>query len=308
MADQKVAQNIFKFYCEKCDYGCSREWLFNRHKMTLKHEMADKRLTLADQNVAKGADHIIKNICVCEKEYEHKQSLFKHKKKCALWKAHVEKENNSKPVSNDLVMELIKQNKELQQMLFEQNNKMYEIAKEGKYITNNNTTNNNFNLNVFLNDQCKDAISLMDFVDSLQVNINHLEYTAQVGYVEGMSHIFIDGLKDMDVHYRPIHCSDFRREIFYIKNGDKWEKEDEYKSGLTKAIKLINTKNLKQILEWQKLYPDYNDPDSKQNDRYMKMLCNVMSGSTEEEQERNLNKVIKNVAKEVTIDKKNIKR
>jgi len=295
-----------KFYCEKCDYSCYVLRDFERHKMTRKHKNVDKMLTNIDINGTLSTDNI--NSCVCGKEYIHRQSLSVHKKKCAVWKAYLEKENGSKPVSNDLVMELIKQNKELQQMLFEQNNKMYEIAKEGKYITNNNTTNNNFNLNVFLNDQCKDAISLMDFVDSLQVNINHLEYTAQVGYVEGMSHIFIDGLKDMDVHYRPIHCSDFRREIFYIKNGDKWEKEDEYRSGLTKAIKLINTKNLKQILEWQKLYPDYNDPDSKQNDRYMKMLCNVMSGSTEEEQERNLNKVIKNVAKEVTIDKKNIKR
>jgi hypothetical protein len=310
MADQKVAELPAQFYCEKCDYKCSREWLFKRHKLTRKHQNADKMLTLTDQKGVKGADHVSKNICICEKEYEHKQSLFKHKKKCILWKQFIEKKKEGSSVSDDLVMELIKQNKELQQMLCEQNNKIYELAKEGKYITNNNNmtnnnTTNNFNLNVFLNDQCKDAISLLDFVDSLQVNVNHLEYTAQVGYVEGMSHIFIDGLKDIDVHYRPIHCSDFRREIFYIKNGDKWEKEDDYRTGITKAIKLINNKSLKQIIEWQKMYPDYNDPDSKQNDRYMKMLCNVMSGSTEEEQKNNMNKIIKNVAKEVVINKKN---
>jgi hypothetical protein len=215
----------------------------------------------------------------------------------------VKKEGYS--VSDEVVMELIKQNKELQQQLFEQSNKMYEIAKEGKYITNNNMTNN-FNLNVFLNDKCKDAMTLMDFVESLQVNVKHLEYTSQVGYVEGVSHIFIDGMKDIDVHYRPLHCSDFRREILYIKNTTGWEKEDESRSHISKAIRMINNKNLKQIIEWQKLYPDYNDPESKTNDRYMKMLYNVMSGSTEEEQEANFNKVIRNVAKEVIINKKTL--
>jgi hypothetical protein len=149
-------------------------------------------------------------------------------------------------------------------------------------------------------------MTLMDFVETLQVNVKHLEYTSQVGYVEGVSHIFIDGMKDIDVHYRPLHCSDFRREILYIKNINGWEKEDENRSHITKAIKMINNKSLKQIIEWQKMYPDYNDPESKANDRYMKMLYNVMSGSTEEEQEANFNKVIRNVAKEVVINKKNI--
>jgi len=314
----------FKFVCEKCDYKCCKRRDFERHKLTLKHQNVDIMLT----NVDKVAHHTIQ--CQCGKVYKHRQSLSVHKKKCNVYinlkTLVMEKEKEIEQmkiqmaleeqqqlivkkdgysVSDEVVMELIKQNKELQQQLFEQSNKMYEIAKEGKYITNNNTTNN-FNLNVFLNDKCKDAMTLMDFIETLQVNVKHLEYTSQVGYVEGVSHIFIDGMKDIDVHYRPLHCSDFRREIIYIKNINGWEKEDEKRSHLTKAIKMINNKNLKQIIEWQKMYPDYNDSESKTNDRYMKMLYNVMSGSTEEEQEANFNKVIRNVAKEVVINKKNI--
>jgi hypothetical protein len=314
----------YKYVCEKCDYKCCKKRDFERHTMTLKHKNVDKMLT----NVDKVAPNPV--ACQCGKTYKHRQSLFVHKKKCKVYlnmkKLVMEKEKEIEElklqmaleeqqqlvvkkegfsVSDDIVMELIKQNKELQQQLFEQSNKMYEIAKEGKYITNNNMTNN-FNLNVFLNDKCKDAMTLMDFVESLQVNVKHLEYTSQVGYVEGVSHIFIDGMKDIDVHYRPLHCSDFRREILYIKNTSGWEKEDESRSHISKAIRMINNKNLKQIIEWQKLYPDYNDPESKTNDRYMKMLYNVMSGSTEEEQEANFNKVIRNVAKEVIINKKTL--
>jgi hypothetical protein len=311
-----------KFVCEKCDYKCSKKRDYERHVLTLKHKNVDKM----SKNVDKVAHFFVQ--CMCGKNYKHRQSLSVHKKKCNVYinlkNIIMEKEKEIEQLkvqmaldeqeqqlvvkkdecllSNEVVMELIKQNKELQQMLYDQNNKMFEIAKEGKYITNNTT--NNFNLNVFLNDKCKDAMTLMDFVESLQVNVKHLEYTSQVGYVEGVSHIFIDGMKDVDVHYRPLHCSDFRREILYIKNVNGWEKEDENRSHITKAIKMINNKSLKQIIEWQKMYPDYNDPESKTNDRYMKMLCNVISGSTEEEQEANFNKVIRNVAKEVVINKK----
>jgi hypothetical protein len=178
---------------------------------------------------------------------------------------------------------------------------MYDIAKEGKYVTNNTT--NNFNLNVFLNEKCKDAVNLMDFVDSLNVKLKDLEYTARLGYSEGISQIFINELSEMDVHRRPIHCSDSKREIIYIKDHDLWEKEDENKTKLTKAIKIVGNKNIQQIGEWQKANPEYNDPSSKQNDRYMKMICNAMSGSTKEESEKNYEKIIKNIAKEVIINK-----
>jgi hypothetical protein len=158
-------------------------------------------------------------------------------------------------------------------------------------------------LNVFLNETCKDAINLTDFIDSLNVKLQDLEYTAKTSYAEGISKIFINGLSSLNVHDRPIHCSDSKRDVLYIKDQDAWEKEDENKTKLTKAIKIIGNKNMKQISEWQKAYPEYNDPSSKQNDKYMKMLCNAMSGSTKEEAEKNYDKIIRNIAKEVVINK-----
>jgi hypothetical protein len=251
-------------------------------------------LTNVDTNATKVAK---KYECLCGKSFVYRQSLSVHKKKCI--------QNNigeDQPITKELVMQLVKQNQNLQELLHDQHNKMFELAKEGKYITNN-TTNNHFNLNVFLNEKCKDALNLTDFVDTLKVKLKDLENTARLGYAEGVTQIFINGLSELNVHKRPIHCSDSKREVLYIKDQDTWEKEDEDRTKLSKAIKTIGHKNIQQITEWQKVNPEYNNPESKQNDRYMKMICNVMSGSTVEEQQSNLQKVIKNVTKEVIIDK-----
>ena len=169
--------------------------------------------------------------------------------------------------------------------------------------TNNNTNNNTFNLQFYLNDTCKDAVNLVDFVDSLQVKIDDLEETAYLGYSEGVSRIFINGLNELEVSKRPIHCSDAKRETLYIRDQGVWEKDDTNKSHLTKAIKVVSKKNVEQIFEWHKKYPEYKNPASKQSDRYMEMICNTMSGSSKEEQDKNIVKIIKNVTKEVIIDK-----
>jgi hypothetical protein len=144
---------------------------------------------------------------------------------------------------------------------------------------------------------------LVDFVESLQVQLKDLEETANLGYSEGVSNIFINGLNKLDVTMRPIHCSDAKRETLYIKDHDEWIKEDQSKTHITKAIKTVGKKNIQQIFEWQKKHPDYNDPDSRNNDKYLKMLYNVMNGSTDEEQIKNMDKIVKNIAKEVIIDK-----
>ena len=289
-------KKVQEFYCNNCDFYSSRKNQYMRHLQTHKHQM----LT----NTYNNELPILKSIKCnnCGKEYKHRQSLHKHKKTCNTHHENIDKE----PITKELVMQLIQQNQNLQNLLIDQNNKMYELAKEGKTITNNNTTNNNnFNLNVFLNEKCKDAVNLMDFVDSLNVKIKDLENTSRLGYVEGISQIFITGLSELNVHKRPIHCSDFKREVLYIKDQDAWEKEDEDKTKLTNAIKIIGSKNMKQISEWQKANPEYNNPESKQNDKYMKMICNVMSGSSKEESEKNYEKIIKNIAKETIIDKSN---
>jgi hypothetical protein len=177
-----------------------------------------------------------------------------------------------------------------------------EIMKNGTHNTIN-SNNKTFNLQLFLNETCKDAINLSDFVNQVKVSINDLEETGKLGYAEGISKVFINNLNDIDFNIRPLHCSDSKREILYIKDNDEWIKDDDQKSFLTNAIKQVANKNIKQISEWQKLYPDYSDPDSKQNDKYMRIVLNSMSGSTKEESNKNYEKIVKNITKEVIIAK-----
>jgi hypothetical protein len=294
MATFLVPKSSAKYFCEKCDYNTSRNSQYQRHLLTAKH----KNQHLATNLVPKGSASLR---CKCGKDFKDRSGLWRHSKICK----NINFEENGEPISTELVMNLFKQNQSLQDMLYDQHNKMVELAKDCKHITNNNNTtnNNHFNLNVFLNEQCKDAINLIDFVDSLNVNLKDLEYTSKVGYAEGVSQIFIKALSNLNINKRPIHCSDSKREILYIKDNGLWQKENEEKTLLTNAIKIVGNKNIKQISEWQKVYPEYKDPESKHNDKYMKMICNVMSGSTKEEANKNYDKIIKNVIKETIIDK-----
>ena len=192
-------------------------------------------------------------------------------------------------------------------MMLEQNKHMIELAKHsaGHHNTNNshNTTNNSFNLQFYLNETCKDAMNIMDFVSQLQVGINDLEETGRLGFAQGISKIFINGLKQINVNDRPIHCSDLKRETLYIKSNNEWNKESEDKVILTNAIKHVAHKNMKQITEWTKDHPHYNDPNSKDNDTYLQIVSESMSGSSKEETNKNYNKIIKNIVKETIIDK-----
>ena len=245
----------------------------------------------------------------CSKIYKDNSGLWRHKKKCIAPFVSQESEEKVEAIqqpgniTTNIVLQILKQNEELQKLLVEQTNKVMEMAKEGKNIINNtNNTTNNFNLNLFLNEKCKDAINITDFVNSLVVTINDLEETARVGYAEGISKIFVNGLKQLDVYKRPIHCSDLKREVLYIKDQDNWEKDDD-KTHLLQAIKVVGNKNIKQISEWQKINPHFKDPESKQNDKYLSMLCNVMSGGTKEETTKNYDKIVRNIVKETVIDK-----
>lgn len=307
---KKLEKNLKKYVCEKCDFKCYQKCDWDRHILRAKHLKKTKGNPGIFQETEKNF------FCKCGNSYKTKSGLWKHSKVCkneSKEDENIEDENieddnkiiieENELTDKQLIIELLKQNNDFKQMLVEQNNKIMELAKEGKYITNN-TTNNNFNLNIFLNEKCKDALDLMDFVETLQLKINDLEETARLGYAEGISKIFMRGLKQLDIYKRPIHCSDLKREILYIKDKNVWEKEDDEKKRLVNAIKIIGNKNIKQIPEWQKLNPEYRDPESKQNDKYMNMLLNVMSGGTEEEQQSNMNKIIRNVVKEVVIDKR----
>jgi hypothetical protein len=205
-------------------------------------------------------------------------------------------------ITTQMFYDLLKQNNELQKSLIA-------MAKEKgpTNITNcgNNNNNKTFNLQIYLNETCKNALNISDFVNQIQLSINDLEETGKLGYAEGISRVFLKNLNGMDSTSRPIHCSDSKRETLYIKDDDEWHKEEDDKPILTKAIKQIANKNIKQITEWQKLHPEYNNPESKQNDKYMQIVLNSMSGSTKEEAEKNYEKIIKNVIKETVINKNN---
>ena len=288
------------FTCKFCDFNTFNKKDFNRHLQTIKHVSNSKQYN-STQNPQKTP-----HSCSCGKVYKDNSGLWRHKKKCLhddKIEIIIQDENQKGTETDALIQYLMKENNEFKQLILDQNKQMIEMAKNAGY-NNNNTTNNSFNLNLFLNETCKNALNIMDFVNQLQVGIKELEETGRLGFSDGVSKIFINGLKDLDVSLRPVHCSDLKRETFYIKNDDQWNKENEDKTILTNAIKHVAHKNMKQIPLWQKANPEYNNPESKQNDRYMKLILNTMSGSTKEEQQQNINKVIRNVSKEVIIDKK----
>lgn len=289
-----------QYYCEICDYKCSLLQHWKQHILTKKHK------TRIFNNIDNSVNNDIQYFkCDCGKSYKDRSGLWRHKKKCSKeGMLYIDKNTQLTP---ELVLKLIEQNKELQQTLIDQNKTIIELAqKAGSYnTTNTNCGNNNktFNLQVFLNETCKDAINMTDFVNQIQISLSELEETGKLGYAEGISKVFIKNLNEIDYKERPIHCSDSKREIIYIKDDNQWSKDDDKKTSLMKAIKQVANKNIKQIPEWQKVHPNYKDPESKDNDKYMNIILNSMSGSTTEESEKNYEKIARNIAKEVVINK-----
>jgi len=319
MADknsQKLAQD---FYCKICDYKCSRKNDIDRHYLTAKH----KRLTNADKNSQKLAQENPQSInvfvCDCGKSYKHRQSLHKHQQKCKFVKEEEEEEDeNIQKNIEEEAEELLKSREEpdyksllvstLKQMS-DQQNQMTEILEENKTIRkqwaemmpligNNNNNTNNFNLNFFLNEKCKDALNITDFIDSLRLQLNDLEYTADNGHVKGITNIFNTALSNMEVDKRPMHCTDLKREVLYIKDNDEWQ-VDEDNDKLKDAVDKITNKNICNTNKWLEKYPGHKDPDSKDFEKYVKMTNNSMGTGDENEK----NKIVKNIMKEVTIDK-----
>jgi hypothetical protein len=308
--DTKFLPKKPQFFCEKCSFITNNKKDYNKHISTRKH----LRMT---EGLPKNPEKPQSFFCNCGKSYKYKQGLWKHTQKCN----YINKTNetneiieNNEPSSNIVLMlfqEQIKENKEFKEMIIEQNKQNQELQKQlielsGKSnscITNNITTNNKFNLNFFLNEQCKDALNITDFINSLTLKLTDLENFSKLGFAEGISKIFIRGLKELDIYKRPIHCSDLKREVLYVKDEDKWEKENDDKKKLKNVIHHISSKNINQIPEWVKQNPTCKDSDSKKNDVYLKMISNSMCGIDKAEVESNFNKIISNVVKEVIIEK-----
>jgi hypothetical protein len=303
MATEIVQKLCSKYYCKMCDYGTSKKSSIDNHNLSAKHKKATDVHKLIQKLSSK-----LYTCEICEKEYKDRTGLWKHKKKCIEppdQTKEIEEEpplkHNNEPVTNEVLLELIKQNEEFKQLLVEQNKQVISLASKPT-ITNNNTLNNNFNLTVFLNETCKDAMNLTDFVDSLKLTLTDLENTGKLGYEEGISQIFINGLKQLEVNKLPIHCTDTKREKLYVRDQDAWEKDQE-KERVRKAVRRIANKNVNQITDWIKENPDSLNYNSKLNDQYLNMVLKSTGGSTKEEEEKRINKVISTIAKHVEIDK-----
>jgi hypothetical protein len=295
------------FLCEFCDYSTSRKSHYDRHLLTTKHH----KTTLDYKKGQKKYQEFQTVFCCenCNKIYKHHSSLWKHKKTC-FKSSELVVNTCGNLVDKEIIQKLIDENKEFKNIIIDQSKTLQELAtKVGTNCNNNiNSNNKSFNLNFFLNETCKDAINISDFVSSIKIDFDDLEKTGRIGYAGGISSIFSHNLKDMDTRMRPIHCTDLKREILYIKENGVWEKDSDSKMLLIKAIKAIAFENIKQINEWKKQYPDCTDSDSHKNDLYLKIVSNSMCGIDKEETEKNLAKIVSNVAKEVVIEKsENIK-
>ena len=289
------------FHCAFCNYNTSRKNDYNKHILTPKHKMANdiaKISSYYSQNSQNSQQHKCSH---CDKSYKHKSSLCKHVKQCLNQKLYSQNQQQQSIIDTSFVIELLKQNQELQKSLIE-------LSKE-KTITNNNSINNSnnnnktFNIQVYLNEDCKDALNLSEFVNSLQLQLHDLEETGRLGYVDGVSQIITTKLNDLDATMRPIQCSDVKRETLYIKEENKWFKEDDKKNKIKHAIKQITRKNIQQIPNWINANPGCTDPQSKNNDTYLQIVFNAMSGDSTEEQSANINKIVSKISKEVAIEK-----
>jgi hypothetical protein len=299
----KTSKNKTEFTCEFCDYTTSKKSNMQLHINTNKH----KNNTLTTKNnenttiLAKTSKKILE-CTFCQKNFNDRAGLWRHKKKCNIINVNTQEHISEIEDMSDkeIIAMLIKENSDFK-------NLMMEIIKNGTHNTTNNNTNNShnktFNLNFFLNEQCKDALNMSEFLSSITIELSDLEHTGRAGFVEGLSNLLLKNLKALDQSKRPIHCSDLKRETLYIKDNNLWEKDDEDKMKLKTAIKDIAYENIKKIDAWTKKYPDCKDPTSRKNDQYLKIVYNSMCGSTEEETEKNLNDIVRNIAKGVTIVK-----
>ena len=299
MTDIFVPINPQNYECSNCKYITANKKDFNKHKLTSKH----LRLTQYLQNIPEIPTQEKIFVCDCGKEYKHRQSLYTHKQKCnyKITENIAEEKYSVEDVDisdKNLMLTLIQQNNELQKQ-------MLEVIKNGTNNTNiTNSHNKTFNLQVFLNETCKDAMNIMDFVDSIKIQLCDIESIGELGYVNGMSKLIIKHLNALDENMRPVHCSDPKRDSLYVKDKNIWEKEDSENNKIKKAIKYISHKNICALPEWRAKYPDCIYSDSKKNDQYSHIVLEAMGGSGDNDSEK-ADKIIKKISKVVTIDKNN---
>jgi len=281
------------FYCELCDYNTSHKGHYKEHLNSLRHCKRKQ-----DGNIGNKIDDKIdeteKLSCKnCNKSFKSRAGLWKHSKKC-YQKEETDEEASYK---NDKIIEyLMQENKEIKEMILE-------IVKNGTMSHSHNTTHTNshnkaFNLNFFLNETCKNAMNITDFVDSIKLQLSDLMEVGELGYIEGISKIIVKNLNNLDETIRPIHCTDKKRETMYIKDEGEWNKEDEKKTKLKKAINKIADKNIRLLPQFREKFPDYNNSSSKVSDIHDKLVIEVM-----ETDDNKKEKIIHNISKATSIKK-----
>jgi len=322
MVVKKIEKIEKKFYCEKCDYKCSYLSDWNKHLSTRKHKMVVNGSKLSKKNEKK-------YFCECGKSYSHDSGYYRHKKTCSFINEEKESNNNvENGVTTEMFMGQQQMVMELMKVVVKQGEKQNDFQKQhtemmkeiipkiGNTTNNtntncNNTTNNTtnkFNMNIFLNEQCKDAIPLVEFINNLKLTVEDLDNTGKDGIVKGLTDIITKGLNELDVTKRPIHCSDIKRETLYIKDEDKWVKDDKDKTMVTDAISKVKNEANNFFPKWLDEHPNCWKEDSPYHGQYMTMVTNRFGKGDENFHENNTKQVIKNIVKEVVVDKGNDKK
>ena len=303
----KLAQKNNQLYvCEKCDYRCCKKSDFSKHLSTVKHNR-NETVTICDKKLASNYQ------CVtCHKIYKSRNGLWYHKKKCSQSSQNKSEnilENSFVPTTTapssfdqNIIIELLKQNQEFKDLIIEQNKTIVDLAAKAGHTTNNTNSHNKFNLNVFLNETCKDAINLTDFINNINISLLEFENVGNAGYVNGISEIIVKRLKDLEYTRRPLHCTDLKRETMYIREDNAWNKDTTDNPKLKTMVERVASKNCGKLTEWREENPDCKLLDHELYETCLKIMIQS-AGQLGEKQIRMDEKIMKNVANEVFVDK-----
>jgi hypothetical protein len=309
---KKAQKNANNFVCENCNFKCSKPYDYKRHLSTQKHIMITTGTKKSEEPIDKFA-------CDCGRVYQYRSGLCRHKQTCSYKMPNetpnyennslIEYHSNEESNLTKVILELVRENKDFKNMLIEQHKTMIEIAQKTSITNNSNNTNSNnkqFNLNFFLNEQCKNAINLSEFVENVKLSLTELENVADMGYVDGVTQIFMNGLKDMDIYTRPLHCTDIKREIMHVRENNTWIKDTPDQAKIKSAIRRIAFRNIQQISEWNKLHPESQILDTAEYNRAFQIMKESLGDTCPGGVEKNNEKVLKNVMKAVYIDKQDL--
>jgi len=303
LGNKKTPKNPKKYNCLTCMFNTSNLKDYKKHIDTIKHKKHSME-TFGNKKTPNLCEKTY--FCDCGMIFISRAGLWKHHKTCGVF-SHKKTPDDNTELNKDMLIEIIKKNQEFQKDMQKQ---MLDFMKDNvsynnsiNTINNLNSNNKTFNLHFFLNETCKDAMNIMDFVESVKLQVADLENVGKVGYIEGISNIIIKNLQALDIEKRPVHCTDQKREVIYVKDENIWEKEDENNKKLRKAIRMIAHKNICMLKDFREKYPDCEEYNSNKNNQYNKIVYESMGGKGDNDYEKDT-KIIKKIAKNVIIDKK----